>query len=195
MKVARLPTGDTLEFPMHTPDDAIDQTVQAHMQEIMQKREQEKEAKTAEDEEKRKGDAANVSNVHHKEKMDYRQFRDRRSDMREGQERKRQDDWRAQDTQFRDQTSQAKAENSRQALGLHSNSNELLHQLIIATMGVAQRLERIEEAMKGFSEIGKSIEGMKDSIESAAEAVASKLGGDKKIIFDNRGRPIGMRVE
>ncbi len=49
MKLAKLPNGKTLKFPDHTPDDAIDATVKAHLQDHIAKINQEKQDKEAVD--------------------------------------------------------------------------------------------------------------------------------------------------
>lgn len=78
MKIAKLPTGKVLKFPDETPDDAIDQTVRAHLKTHIAKNQEikQKEEKSNADGEQRHNQIMNalgiIAKIHHghSQKMD-----------------------------------------------------------------------------------------------------------------------------
>ena len=195
MKVAKLPTGDILEFPLHTPDEAIDQTVAAHLQEALKKKKA-KDDETAKDKDAQKARQKEMdgeSRLMHQERMQYKQNRDHVTDTRESRNQKQQQDWRMADVAYREKNGADKAEYHKRKLAMHQNANAMLAQLVAATVAMNERLNGIENSIQGMADAQKSIDTLSKVVMSGVHEITAKLGMDKKIVFDHRGRPTGLK--
>lgn len=196
-RVAQLPNGHTLEFPDHTPDSAIDETVKAHLQEHIDEtaRDAAEKEEALRREREKEGRRFEHTRLLHDEGLKYRMERDRRDEMRHGMERQFRDVTRQEDITHRTQSAAETQAYHQQKLMMHNQTNELLSQLIGATVTMASRIDNLEVSIKGMSALGERVDELAATVERGIDTIAEKLGRDKKIVFDQRGRPVGLTYD
>lgn len=166
MKVAHLHTGDVLQFPDMTPDDAIDATVANHLKvhannEARKKKEQEASAP------KQQGGGEGMQQtavlMQHQEQLHNRDLQ-AHAQMHQASDMKH-------DAQHQ------------QVMMAHAGTNNSLNNITQIMTANTQMLAQVKQSLDELAAI----------VSTAVDTVTKIMKAPKKLDFDARGRPIGVK--
>lgn len=211
MKKAVLPNGKILKFPEHTPEDAIDQAVREHMREDIERaqREEDKEFRSLREHRRMHMDKMEQRKQFHQESMDttakYHAERAKSEQEREARQIARENRRHADDKLDRNSERQSHmtftANRHADQMAAYNKANDAINNLAIVVDAMNANLNHVVSRLDAMAQNSQKIEatiakvtaGLDQSLNNAANLIASAFTAPKQLTVDQRGRPVGVK--
>lgn len=177
MKTAKLPNGEILEFPDMTPDHAMDATAREYIRSHLKKTQVERE-------ENQRGDDNNrfERGLQHRDSIYERESTERRG-------------YRFEDNARADQQHSHKMAASLLSHKIHGDGVSALGQIGEHMKTLAGFAQSLQENSVAITDLSKAVDLLNKTVEVSVSEVIRILSAPKNLVFDNRGRPTGIKPE